>query len=489
MNVPRQRIRAINDRPINPDGQYVLYWMLAARRTGWNFALQRAVEMAGTLGLPLLIFEPLDCDYPHANDRLHRFLLQGMVDNHQAITGTAATYYPYVEPAPGAGKGLLTALSVQAALVITDDAPILFMPRLVQTAGEHLPMRLEAVDGNGLLPLRVAERTYPTAYAFRRFLQKTLPAHLMEWPHPAPLDDLAQEGAPTLPASTYERWPSAEMLLNKSAPYPLASLPIDHAVSPAALAGGEQAASRQLHDFLEDKLPDYATERNHPDAEATSGLSPYLHFGHISSHAIFAAIVKSEEWTPDRLPLRSDGRRSGWWHMSENAEAFLDQLITWRELGYNMCCFEPERYRDYDSLPDWALRTLADHRYDSRPYCYTLEAFEEAQTHDPLWNAAQNQLRREGVMHNYLRMLWGKKILEWSARPEEALEIMITLNDRYALDGRDPNSYSGIFWCLGRYDRAWGPEREIFGKVRYMSSANTARKVRLKDYLRKFGDG
>jgi deoxyribodipyrimidine photo-lyase len=163
----------------------------------------------------------------------------------------------------------------------------------------------------------------------------------------------------------------------------------------------------------------------------------------------------------------------------------LDQLITWRELGLNMCA-RREDYDRYESLPLWAQKTLSDHAHDRRPYKYTAEQFESGKTHDPLWNAAQMQLVREGRLHNYLRMLWGKKILEWSGSPPEALRIMIELNNKYGLDGRDPNSYSGIFWVLGRYDRPWGPERPIFGKIRYLSSENTARKIRVKNFIKKY---
>ena len=163
---------------------------------------------------------------------------------------------------------------------------------------------------------------------------------------------------------------------------------------------------------------------------------------------------------------------------------FLDQLITWRELGYNMCALRDD-YDRYESLPFWAEKTLQDHTKDRRLYKYTIDQFEAGKTHDPLWNAAQMQLVREGRLHNYLRMLWGKKILEWSGSPPEALRIMIELNNKYGLDGRDPNSYSGIFWVLGRYDRPWGPERAIFGKIRYMSSEHTARKIRVKDFIKK----
>ena len=182
----------------------------------------------------------------------------------------------------------------------------------------------------------------------------------------------------------------------------------------------------------------------------------------------------------------ANGRRAGWWSVGANAEAFLDQLITWRELGFNVCHKRSDHDR-WESLPDWAVATLSKHAPDRREHVYTIDEFAAASTHDPLWNAAQTQLLREGTIHNYLRMLWGKKILEWTAEPREALEVMIELNNRYALDGRDPNSYTGIFWVLGRHDRPWGPERPIFGKVRYMSSANTARKFPVRAYLDRYG--
>ncbi len=227
--------------------------------------------------------------------------------------------------------------------------------------------------------------------------------------------------------------------------------------------------------------------RNHPDDDATSGLSAYLHFGHISAHQVFQELMDHEGWSKNRIWPGGRGQREGWWGMSRSAESFLDQLITWRELGYNMCAHMP-LYDRYESLPAWAQESLDRHRNDPRPYLYGLERFENAETHDPLWNAAQRQLKREGRLHNYLRMLWGKKILEWTRSPEAALDIMIHLNNKYALDGRNPNSFTGIFWILGRYDRPWAPERPVFGRIRYMSSESTRRKLRVKQYLRKYSE-
>jgi deoxyribodipyrimidine photo-lyase len=256
-------------------------------------------------------------------------------------------------------------------------------------------------------------------------------------------------------------------------------------VPPVTFPGGASAAERALTAFLDDRLARYLEHRGDPDRAGTSGLSPYLHFGHLSVHAVLAELTVRESWSTSDLSSSAGGRRTGWWGMSPQAEAFLDQLVTWRELGANFCAGRADHDR-FDSLPPWAIRTLAEHAGDPRPKAYRRSTLESASTHDELWNAAQRQLVQEGGIHNYLRMLWGKKILEWSPSPPEALDVMIELNNRWALDGRDPNSYSGIFWVLGRYDRAWGPERPIFGTVRYMSSANTARKLHVKEYMRRF---
>ncbi len=482
--VPPIRLSRINEAPVDPHGDYVLYWMIAFRRSGWNFALQHAVAEAERLAKPLVILEALRCDYPWASDRLHRFILDGMADNARRLKSRPALYHPYVEGEKGGGRGLLAALAQKACLVVTDDFPAFFLPRMVAAAGKKLGARLTAVDSNGLLPLRAAEQDYPSAYAFRRFLQKNLPGHLGEPPHPDPLKECALPTLASLPQTITGPWPAAFDLIATKGAEPLAALPIDHRVAIAPITGGTTAARQRLTRFVNERLADYAELRNQPEREVTSELSAYLHFGHISAHEIFARIADEENWTLGDLGPDTRGKREGWWGMTRAAEAFLDQVVTWRELGYNFCAFRDDGDR-YRSLPEWVRKTLEAHADDPRPYLYTLEEFERAATHDRLWNAAQRQLLREGKIHNYLRMLWGKKILEWSRNAREALAVMIELNNKYALDGRDPNSDSGIFWCLGRYDRPW-QERPIFGKIRYMSSENTGRKFPLAGYLEKY---
>jgi deoxyribodipyrimidine photo-lyase len=458
--------------------------MTASRRTRFNFGLQRAAEWARHLGIPLVILEALRSDYPWASDRLHRFVIDGMVDNLASFDGRKVTYYPYIEPKRDAGRGLLRALADDAAVAVTDDFPTFFLPAMVAAAAEKLPVRLEAVDSNGILPMAAADKDFATAYAFRRHVQKTILDQLGAIPLEDPLAEKMPAPVP-VPEDLARRWPAAgDDLLNDQAKA-LSALPIDHTVGTAPTRGGSRAANNALREFLDHRLDRYDDERNRPEADATSGLSPYLHFGHISAHEVVLETMRRERWTEEDITPPANGRRAGWWGMGSDAEAFLDQIVTWRELGFNFCHHRRDHDR-WESLPDWAQSTLSQHARDRREHTYSLAEFAAAETHDPLWNAAQTQLLREGTIHNYLRMLWGKKILEWTSEPREALEVMIELNNRFALDGRDPNSYTGIFWVLGRHDRPWGPERPIFGKVRYMSSANTARKFPVRDYIERY---
>ena len=486
-SIPSVRIRNVGSDKINNKGEYVLYWMIANRRSTWNFSLQRAVEWSRELNKPLVVFEALRAGYEWASDRIHAFVIEGMIENEAAFSKKPVTYYPYLEQKHGDGRGLLEALGKKACVVVSDDFPCFFLPRMVQSATKQIPVTFELIDSNGMFPMRATDRIFSRAYDFRRFLQKNLLPHLSEIPKANPFTkSKGKQEIPklnSLPANILKKWPAAKLdgILSR-----LGEFKIDHdvPVSPI-LRGGASVAKKKMTGFLKEVIDNYGDMRNEPTKDATSGLAPYLHFGHISSAEVFQAIRKQEAWSEDMVAEKAKGSSRGWWGLRDSVEGYLDQIITWRELGYNMC-WQREDYTEYSSLPDWARKTMREHAKDRREYLYSLEEFETAQTHDHLWNAAQTQLVREGRMHNYLRMLWGKKIYEWSAKPEHALDVMIELNNKYALDGRNPNSYSGIFWVLGRYDRAWGPERPIFGKIRYMSSDNTARKVKVKPYLAKY---
>ena len=482
--IPEVRIRTALDAAINTDGDYVLYWMVANRRLNWNYSLDRAVDWSQKLNKPLLIFEALRTGYQWASDRIHNFVIEGMIDNQKEASRNGLCYYPYLEPTHGAGSGLLKALASRAAVVVSDDFPCFFIPRMLKVATREVPCLFECVDSNGIFPMRSADRVFNRAYDFRRYLQKNLPNHLSDAPRSRTPDHQAV-GVARVPEEVLKRWPAAKLPETGKLDELVSSFPIDHGVTPSAVKGGSSVANLKMHQFLERHLSLYGERRSDVDDDVASGLSPFLHFGHISAHEIFHKIANLESWQQDQLSGETKGKSEGWWGMSPSSESFLDELITWRELGYNMC-WQRSDYDRYESLPDWARKTLAEHASDPRPFVYSHEEFEKAETHDPLWNAAQNQLVQSGKIHNYLRMLWGKKILEWSATPQDALYCMLELNNKYALDGRNPNSYSGVFWVLGRYDRAWGPERPIFGKIRYMSSENTARKMSVRNYLKRW---
>lgn len=520
--VPAERLRLQGSPADSPSGEFVLYCMTSQRRGPWNFALQHAAYRAARWQRPLLVIEVLRCDRPWANRRHHRLVLDGMRDNAAYFAAHQTAYWPLVESRTGEAAHLLAAVLKRSCGAVIDDHP-LDGDLPADVFGDAAACSIERVDGAGLLPIRCTDRAFPTAFAFRRALQSLLPDHLPILPaedplaglslpvlraipgalrpqlsvcqndalaEPIPWDDRGEPRAarlrdaanPNGSAEVVRRLHQAVEALIDAHSRRLDRLPIEQHVEPVTPAGGAAAAGRRLSEFISQRLARYE-QRNEPEADAASGLSPYLRLGQISVHQVFCAVADAERWSPDRLAARATGAREGWWGMSSPAEAFLDELVTWRELGLNFAVHRPGEIDQPDSLPDWARRTLDDHAGDQRPHVYTPEQFEAAQTHDRLWNAAQRQLLREGVIHNYLRMLWGKKILEWSASWRDALHLMIDLNNKYGIDGCDPNSYTGIFWVLGRYDRPWGPERPIFGKVRYMTSENTARKVRVEGYI------
>lgn len=489
--VPPERLSAPSDLPADPRGEVVVYWMTAQRRARYSFGLQRALWWCAELGRPLVVLEALRVGYEWASARHHAFVLDGMRDNAAAFAAAGVAYHGYVEARAGEGRGLLEAHAARACVVVADEYPCFFLPRMLAAAAARLRAlgrRLELVDGNGLLPLRATDRAFTTAASFRRHLQKTLLPHMSaeRFPRAEPLAEPAAAAARggAVPAGTLARWPSLE-----ARPVDLAALPIEQGVAPCA-RGGAARAAELLAAFVDKGLRRYHEARNDVEDSAASGLSAHIHFGHLSPHEVVEVALRAGGWAPSRVAPSPTGSREGWWGAPPWAEALLDELVTWRELGFVMCFHHPAGapggYDQYDSLPSWARETLEEHRADPRAHLYSLEALDEARTHDPLWNAAQRQLRREGRIHNYLRMLWGKKVLEWSPSPEEALRRLVWLNNRYALDGRDPNSYSGIFWCLGRFDRAWGPERPVYGKVRYMTSESTARKYDVRGYLRRY---
>lgn len=476
--IPSIRIQSYNEKNIRPHKNYVLFWMISSRRLHFNFALQHAVDWCNHLGLPLILLESLTYRFPYATHRTHHFVLEGMLEHVQELQGHASVLYcPYVERSRDTSY-TMDFFAQESALIITDNTPTKEFQYMYTQAAQRTDIRIDCVDTNGLLPLASTERIFTTARSFRTHLQKEWSQSFPIFPDKDPIQKMnpktTQISRELL--SSIQQWPIEDGRTLQQ------ELTV-HRNDALSLQGGRGPAQKQLERFITD-IDLYGQRPKNIEEQHTSQLSAYIHFGHISSHEIFEYITQQYNWNPKQLRTPNGGRRVGWWNLSDAADIFMDELIIWRELGFNMCskCIDYDRYT---SLPHWARTTLEEHWDDPRAYVYSIDEFEYSQTHDPLWNAAQTQLRTEGKINGYLRMLWGKKILEWSASPHKALEYMLTLNNTYALDGRDPNSYSGIFWVLGRYDRAWGPERPILGKVRYMSSESTQRKFKVHNYIKK----
>ncbi|TVR15353.1 MAG: hypothetical protein EA391_10940 [Balneolaceae bacterium] len=483
-NFNSQRIFKKNSNQPNPDGGYVLYWMQINRRFHYNYALEYAVAWANKLGKPLLILEAFSCDYPWASDRSHTFMMQGMKEHRDYANQQELNYISFVEEKPGQYKKLLFDLSQKASVLITDEYPVFIMRKRNNTYPEELSIPYITVDSNGLIPLGLTEKDPYSAYLFRKIMQKHFIEAYTNPPKKIPLDDLKNRETVQLPNEIFQDIPDVQDALNHIPGF-IEKLPINHDVKPIEWHGGRQAALGMLGQFIKNGLLVYDEKRNDPDEKKTSNLSPWLHFGKISEYEIVQAVLQHqpEGWDLDKITY-NNGSTGGFFNGNPNIDSFLDEVITWREVGFHFAHHRKD-YDKFDSLPDWALETLNQHRDDAREWTYAYEQLAQSKTHDEIWNAAQTQLREEGIIHNYLRMLWGKKVIEWTPDPETALQYLIDLNNTFAIDGRDPNSYSGIFWCFGRFDRAW-QERPIFGKLRYMTSESTKKKVKLKNYLNTF---
>ena len=485
-NINRHRVFKRNKSEPNPQGDYVLYWMQINRRFQYNYALEYAVGWANKLGKPLLIYEGLNCDYPWASDRVHHFMLEGMKEHLDFATDHDLNYYSYVEDKPDAGKGLLYQLADKACCVVSDEYPVFIIREHNEKVGDGLDIPYITVDSNGIIPLGLTDKDPYSAYFFRKIMQKHFLECFTHPPQKNPLDDLQNKKEVALPKSFKEQYPPANSALEDIDSF-ISELPFRHDISVLDMQGTRQAALGKLGQFINYGLLEYDDKRNDPDEKKTSGLSPWLHFGKISEYEIVKAVLNHQpkDWDLGSITFNK-GSTGGFFNGDPNIDGFLDEVITWREVGFHFAHHRSD-YADFESLPDWALGTLKEHATDPREHIYSFEEFEQSQTHDEIWNAAQTQLRQEGIIHNYLRMLWGKKVIQWTPDPRTALDYLIELNNLYAIDGRDPNSYSGIFWCFGRFDRAW-QERPIFGKVRYMTSDSTRRKVKLKQYLNKYSN-
>lgn len=486
MNINSYRKFVRNQLEPNPEGEYVIYWMQSNRRLYYNYALDYAVAWANKLNKPLLIFEDLTIDYPWACDRFHAFVMEGMQEHINDIEDNDATYFPCIEEKTGEVKDAILSLSKSSCLIISDEYPVHVTKERNRELATEFEVPFITIDSNGIIPLGLSKKDFYSAFFFRQAMQKNFVEAYTNPPKENALDTLVEHGAVSF-SIDLDQLLKRSLEALKNIEKSISRLSIDHSVPPLSMLGTREASLTRLNEFIGSDLFDYGEERNHPDKQKTSGLSGWLHFGKISEYEIVKAVLgeQPESWSLDQLSPNG-GKRSGFFKGDKSIESFLDEVVTWREVGFHFAHHRDD-YDQFDSLPEWALTTMEEHVHTPRMWNYSLEELEQSKTHDDIWNAAQTQLREEGIIHNYLRMLWGKKVIEWTPDHKTALKYLIHLNNKYAIDGCDPNSYSGIFWCFGRFDRAW-QERAVFGKLRYMSSDNTRKKVKLNDYLNRYGN-
>jgi deoxyribodipyrimidine photo-lyase len=444
--------------------------MQRAQRGVDNPALDVAVHAANELRKPVVVFFAPIPFYPHANLRHYAFLAEGIADIAADLTrrniGFVLRRWPDHHLAGFCEE-------VRPVLVVGDDNPLRGPARWREKAAEQIRVPLWTVDADVVVPSKLIEKAQYAARIIRPRLQLQLPAFLQKPENPrarvawSVLTQFRPNGTghspvPTLAVATLA---VATLDADISLDELTRGWPLDRSVGPVrSFRGGTREGMRLLREFVRHKLPRYSRDRNHPELDGTSRLSPYLHFGHISPVRLAWEVQQSDAPEAEK-------------------KAFLDQMITWRELAVNFVRTNPH-YDSLDAAEPWAHRTLDAHARDGRPALYTARELENAETADPLWNAAQRQMVTEGWMHNYMRMYWAKKILEWTPTPREAYELAVHLNDKHFLDGRDPNGYAGVAWAIaGKFDRPWF-ERPVFGTIRYMSATAAARKFDATSYIR-----
>ena len=437
----------LNRRQIPADRPYVLYWMQSAQRAASNHALEYAVRQANLLRKPLLAYFGISERFPEANERHYRFMLEGLRETRTELEKRGIRLLiRRVSPETGARE-----LAAFAALVVVDRGYLRVERAWRDTLADGADCPVIQVETNVVVPVQTASSK--EEYSAATFRPKILRVRDV-------FAQALQEEKVLVPSLGLN--PSPDMFELSDIDAALGLLNIDRSVGSAGTRGGTVEARRLLRVFLLEKLAGYGDMKDDPGGDLTSGLSPYLHFGQISPLDIMLDLSDAP---------------------AAQREAFLEELVVRRELSMNFVFFNPQ-YDAYESLPAWARATLEKHGSDLRPYIYTRDELENARTHDPYWNAAQSEMVLTGRMHGYMRMYWGKKILEWGRTPQEAYSTALWLNNRYSLDGRDPNAFAGVAWCFGKHDRPWG-ERDVFGNVRYMNAKGLERKFNMRQYLQR----
>ncbi len=443
------RVTVLNDAPLHAAGRYVVYWMQQSQRSEFNPALEYAIARANELEWPVVVVFGLFADYPEANERHFAFMLEGLAEVAGKLRERGIKF---VMRAARPDEACLE-LAPQAALIVCDQGYLRHQKAWRSAVAQEAGREVIEVEGDVVVPVdRVSEKREYAARTIRPKIARLLESYLGDLPSHRPVkESLRLRLRSDLDATDPERV--------------LASLPIDRSVGRVQrFRGGTAEAQRRLRQFLREGLEGYGKARNDPADPQCSNLSPYLHFGQIS---------------PVEIAREARAAEGGG---AEDRAAFLEELIVRRELAMNFVHFTSD-YDRYSALPDWAKETLAVHRNDTREYVYTRHALESAATHDAYWNAAMTEMLTTGYMHNYMRMYWGKKILEWSKTPEQAYRTVLALNNKYFIDGRDPNSYAGVGWIFGLHDRAW-TRRPVFGTVRYMNAQGLERKFDIGAYVR-----
>lgn len=446
--VQEERILSLNQRDRKP-GRYILYWMQQSQRAGWNHALEYAIEQANEANTPVLVVVALMDDYPEANLRHYHFMIQGLRETQRALeTRNIAMIVRRGDPCD-----VVMEFSADAVMIVCDRGYLRHQRDWRETIAERAPCRVIEVESDVVVPVETAsEKAEYAARTLRPRIHRHLDRFLV------PLETLDVEHS-----SLNISFRGCLELGDVDAL--CAQLMLDRTVMPVPqhFTGGTAAAECRLAKFIAHRLGGYEMTHNLPEEDQTSGMSPYLHFGQISP--LYVA-----------LEIRAAAHRG-----SESVDTYLEELIVRRELACNFVHYT-ENYDAYAALPAWARTTLRAHQDDRRAYVYSMAEFEDAATHDRYWNAAMNEMRYTGFMHNYMRMYWGKKILEWTERPDDAFRIALTLNNKYLLDGRDPNSFANVAWLFGLHDRPW-QRRNIFGTVRYMNARGLERKCDIQAYV------
>lgn len=448
-----ERVQLLNDKAANNEGKYVLYWMQMFKRTTHNHALNFAIREANERKLPLVVYEGLKYYYPWASDRIHTFILEGVAEKRAAFEKRGIKYIFYLQTDEHAPKDTVARIAKDAALIVTDDFPCFIIPAHNAAIVKKAEIPVFAVDSNGIVPLSRFDKEEYAAYTIRPKIKKMLGDYLKPFEEEkiiARADDLKIDCPDT-------------QVSEKNIEKLVAECAIDHAVKASTVYhGGTANGRKRLKKFIAEILPDYDAGRNKPEKDGSSRLSAYLHFGFLSPLEIALTVKDADAPQPSK-------------------DAYLEELIVRRELSYNFTRFNAD-FDSLKSLPEWVHKTMREHADDKRSPIYSLEELEAARTHDELWNAAQREMLLTGEIHNYVRMLWGKNVIGWTRSYEEAFETLVHLNNKYCLDGRNPNSYAGILWCFGKHDRPW-MRRPVYGTMRYMTSGSTGKKFDSKKYI------